>query len=85
MANPHTGEKVIRIDQDLIVRTESHRRLVAGRGGMTLQRMEQDAQRDLMKAFDCDVQLNLHVKFTKSQKHERNVDSERSGIISRSF
>ena len=84
MANPHTGEKVIRIDQDLIVRTESHRRLVAGRGGMTLQRIEQDAQRDLMKALNCDVQLNLHVKFTKSQ-HERNVDSERSGIISRSF
>jgi len=51
---------------------------------MTLQRIEQDAQRDLMKALNCDVQLNLHVKFTKSQ-HERNVDSERSGIISRSF
>ena len=84
MANPHTGEKVIRIDQDLIVRTESHRRLVAGRGGMTLQRIEQDAQRDLMKVFNCDEQLNLHVKLTKSQ-HERNVDSERSGIISRSF
>mmetsp|Transcript_22612 Transcript_22612/g.65087 ORF Transcript_22612/g.65087 Transcript_22612/m.65087 type:complete len:458 (+) Transcript_22612:31-1404(+) len=84
MTNPQTGEKVIRIDQDLIVRTESHRRLVAGKGGMTLQRMENDAQRDLMKAFDCDVQLNLHVKFTKSQ-HERNVDSERSGITSRSF
>jgi len=84
MTNPHTGEKSLRIDQDLIVRTESHRRLVTGRGGMTLDRIEHDAQRDLMKAFNCDVQLNLHVKLTKS-RHERNVDSDRSSIVSRSF
>ena len=41
------GEKVIRIDQDLVVRTESHRRLVTGRGGHTLQKIEADAGRDL--------------------------------------
>ena len=84
MTHPRTGEKLIRIDQDLVVRTESHRRLVTGRGGMTLERIEKDAQRDLMQAFDCDVQLNLHVKFTKS-RHERNIDSERSGIVARNF
>ena len=84
MIHPRTGEKLIRIDQDLIVRTESHRRLVTGRGGMTLERIEKDAQRDLMQAFNCDVQLNLHVKFTKS-RHERNIDSERSGIVARNF
>ena len=84
MTDPRTGEKLIRIDQDLIVRTESHRRLVTGRGGMTLERIEKDAQRDLMQAFDCDVQLNLHVKFTKS-RHERYIDSERSGIVARNF
>lgn len=84
MTHPRTGEKLIRIDQDLIVRTESHRRLVTGRGGMTLERIEKDAQRDLMQAFDCDVQLNLRVKFTKS-RHERNIDSDRSGIVAKNF
>ena len=66
------------------MRTESHRRLVSGRGGMTLQRIEADAEKDLKQVFDCDVQLNLHVKFSKS-RHERNIDSERSGVVQRSL
>ena len=84
MTRPDTLDKIIRIDQDLVVRTESHRRLVTGRGGMTLQRIESDAERDLKQAFDCDVQLNLHVKFSKS-RHERNIDSERSGVMQRTL
>ena len=80
MAHHDTGDKIIRIDQDLVVRTESHRRLVTGRGGMTLRRIEADAEKDLKQVFACEVQLNLHVKFSKS-RHERDIDSERSGVV----
>ena len=78
------GEKVIRIDQDLVVRTESHRRLVTGRGGHTLQKIEADAGRDLENAFGCRVILNLHVKFSKS-RHNRQTDAEISSFVQRNL
>mmetsp|Transcript_6538 Transcript_6538/g.13762 ORF Transcript_6538/g.13762 Transcript_6538/m.13762 type:complete len:89 (-) Transcript_6538:33-299(-) len=80
VAPEDTGDKIIHIDQDLVVRTESHRRLVTGRGGMTLRRIEADAEKDLKQVFACEVQLNLHVKFSKS-RHDRDIDSERSGVV----
>jgi GTP-binding protein Era len=76
------GEKVIQIDQDLVVRTKSHRRLVTGSGGHTLDRIRMTAQRDLEKAFGCKVVLRLHVKLTKAQ-HDRPLEPETLGTVQR--
>lgn len=63
--------KGIVIQQDLIVFTKSHQKLVVGK---TLQRIKETAQKDLCKLFDCDVSLHLHVK----RKAERAGDSSDS-------
>jgi GTP-binding protein Era len=83
--NKEEGSKIVHIDQDLIVRTKSHLKLVMGRGGMTLKRIETAAKRDLIKLFDCsDVILHLHVKFTKS-RHARPLDGQNVGVSQQVF
>ena len=59
------------IQQELIVQTKSHQRLVNGHNGLTLQRIQESAQRDLERLFQCDVHLVLHVKFNKSKNRPR--------------
>lgn len=73
------GERVLRIDQDLVVRTKSHHRLVMGTGGKTLRRIQQSAKLDLERMFECPVMLHLQVKLTKS-KHAQKLVSEGTGI-----
>lgn len=76
----------VRIDQDLVVRTKSHARLVMGRGGMTLKRIKEASNHDLNKLFGCPVQLHLHVKLKKSNQPRGNeVDANRIGITQRSL
>lgn len=58
--------KLLRIHQDLIVRTKSHQRLVLGAGGKTLERIRSTALRDLEEAFKCEVDLNIDVKVNTS-------------------
>jgi GTPase len=58
------------IHQDLIVFTKSHRKLVQGTGGRTLQQIQETAQRDLEKAFGCRVALQLHVKLSRSKNQQ---------------
>ena len=82
--------KVLRIDQDIIVRTKSHYKLVMGRAGMTLNRIQDTARRDLLNILQeeeeiNDIFLTLHVKLSRSQRHERNLESEREGVIQRTF
>ena len=72
------GERVLIIDQDLVVRTKSHHRLALGRGGMTLRRIQQSAKIDLERMFECPVMLHLQVKLTKS-KHPQKLVSEAQG------
>lgn len=83
------GRVVLRIDQDLIVRTKSHHKLVVGRGGMTLERIRESAVRDLKKIFEKDgiddIILNLHVKLSTSNNVERELQSDRQGIQSRTL
>jgi len=86
------GKLVLRIDQDLIVKTRSHFKLVMGRGGMTLNRIEDSAKRDLLKILKAEgynnVILNLHVKFTKSKQvndERRQLESERYGVMRKTF
>ena len=83
------GRIVLQVDQDLIVKTKSHHKLVMGRGGMTLKRIQDTAKRDLLKMLKPDgydeVILNLHVKFDKSKGHDRELQSERQGVTSRTF
>lgn len=70
--------KVLRVDQDLVVRTKSHKKLVTGTGGKTLQRIQQTARPDLERMFECPVLLHLHVKLTKS-KHRQDLMSAKHG------
>jgi GTPase len=56
------------IQQDLIVQSKSHQDLVHGRGDQTLQRIRESAERDMIKAFGCNVKLHLHVKLAKSKQ-----------------
>ena len=52
------GEMVMMVDQDLVVGTKSHLRLVNGRSGMTLMKIKEMARRDLMR-------LKQHIGVTK--------------------
>lgn len=67
------------IHQDLIVFTKSHHRLVLGRGGKTLQRIQETSARDLRGLFGCDVMLQLRVKMNTS-KQRRNPEDYASVI-----
>lgn len=74
------GAGILRIRQDLVVRTKSHQRLVMGSGGKTLERIRSTALKDLETAFRCKVDLTLSVRVTKSDK-EIPLDSESTGGI----
>uniref|UniRef100_A0A8C5T5M5 GTPase Era, mitochondrial n=1 Tax=Malurus cyaneus samueli TaxID=2593467 RepID=A0A8C5T5M5_9PASS len=54
------GELII--VQSLLVPRESHKRMLIGRGGKVISRIAQEAGRDLMNAFLCDVRLKLQVE-----------------------
>ena len=71
---------ILRIRQDLVVRTKSHQRLVLGSGGKTLERIRSTALPDLEEAFQCKVDLTLVVRVTKSDKGVP-LDSESIGPI----
>ena len=84
---PHSVQQVNRlfrkvprglvIHQDLVVFTKSHQKLVLGSSGMTLQRIQDSARKDLQKVFGCDVALELHVKLSKSKhKGDRDYSSD---------
>lgn len=83
------GRVALRVDQDLIVTTKSHQKLVMGRGGMTLKRIQDTARRDLLKMLQPEgydeVILHLHVKFSRTKGHNRELESERQGVMSRTF
>ena len=70
--------KILRVDQDLVVRTKSHQRLVMGQGGKTLTRIQESAKVSLERMFGCPVMLHLHVKLTKS-KQPQTLFSETQG------
>ena len=78
------GHPLLRIHQDLVVKTKSHQRLVLGSGGRTLERIRTTALRDLEEAFDCKVDLVLHVKITKST-HDVPLEAESMGAFSHEF
>ena len=85
----NAGNIVLRIDQDLVVKTKSHYKLVMGRGGMTLKRIHETARRDLLKTLRSegydDIILNLHVKLSGSKGHDRELEADRQGIMTRTF
>jgi GTPase len=67
------GEKALQIDQDLVVRTSSHQKLVVGAGGQTLTRIREAAQRDLENIFNCRVILRLKCRLNTSQ-HDKPLE-----------
>jgi GTP-binding protein Era len=83
-ANDDGDEKLntLHISQDLVVRTKSHQRLVLGSGGKTLERIKTTALKDLEDIFDCNVDLELNVRLTKSMQ-DVPLESESMGALSR--
>lgn len=77
-------ENLMRIHQDLVVKTKSHQRLVLGSGGKTLERIRLTALRDLEEAFQCEVDLEMNVRISKSN-HETPLESETGGASSFTF
>jgi len=77
-----TEKRILHITQDLVVRTKSHQRLVIGTGGKTLDRIKMTALKDLEEVFNCDVDLDLNVRFTKST-HDIPLEAESLGKFSR--
>lgn len=75
-------KRILHIGQDLVVRTKSHQKLVLGTGGKTLQRIKETALKDLEQVFDCEVDLELNVKFTKSN-NEVPLEAEGLGALGR--
>ena len=83
-ASSNTAEEIdvglLRIHQDLIVRTRSHQKLVLGSGGKTLERVRSTALRDLEEAFECEVDLVLNVRMSTSN-NDGPLESESGGAI----
>ncbi|KAL7530797.1 hypothetical protein ACHAXR_003675 [Thalassiosira sp. AJA248-18] len=65
-ADTENNGKLLRIHQDLVVRTKSHQKLVLGSGGKTMERIRMTALTDLEEAFDCEVDLTMNVRISKS-------------------
>ena len=59
--------KVLRIEQDLLVQTKSHQRLLQGKNFATLQRIGNQARLDLEQLFQCPVSLELRAKVRKAK------------------
>ncbi|XP_068126240.1 GTPase Era, mitochondrial [Hyperolius riggenbachi] len=55
----------LNIMQTLVVAKKNHMKLLIGPRGERIQQITQEAGRDLMNAFLCDVRLNLTVKYRK--------------------
>jgi GTP-binding protein Era len=65
----------IQIWQDIIVMTASHRDIVRGHQGRTLEHIRLRATKELQKLFQCTVvDLQLHVKLPKSKQQRRSRD-----------
>jgi GTP-binding protein Era len=58
--------KILRVEQELQVQTKSHHRILTGKNGSILRRIQQQAQTDLEIAFNCRVFLELRVKIRKN-------------------
>ncbi len=71
------GRVALKVDQDLIVATKSHLKLVMGRGGMTLKRIAESSKRDLLNSLKDEgydeVILNLHVKISRKNAYKRSL------------
>ena len=66
------SQTVLFIEQDLVVRTESHKKILMGKHRMTINNIEITAKKALQDVFKCQVSLLLHVKLNKNQ-HDKEL------------
>lgn len=60
---------------DLVVKTKSHARILYGKAGSTLKRIQKAASYELSEALDIPVELYLHVRVVKNQ-HVSELDGD---------
>ena len=73
VATDRQGRQGVVIHQEILVKTKSHKELVNGSGGRTLERIRESAVQDLQKLFQCPVNLILHVKHVKSRSRDWSI------------
>jgi GTPase Era involved in 16S rRNA processing len=78
--NNSEQSKILCIEQDFIVSTRSHKRLLEGKNGSILKRISDQARRDLQQVFHCYVSLTLRVKIKRtnngSQIHQLTAEDD---------
>lgn len=62
----------VQIWQDILVMTSSHRDIVRGQNGRTLEHIRARSAQELQRLFRCPVDLQLHVKLPKSKQQRRS-------------
>jgi GTPase Era involved in 16S rRNA processing len=81
--NNNNQNKILCIEQDFIVSTKSHKRLLEGKNGAILKRISDQAKRDLQELFRCYVSLTLRVKIKRtnnsSQLQQLSADDDDEG------
>jgi len=81
--NNMNQNKILCIEQDFIVPTKSHKRLLEGKNGTILKRISDQAKRDLQELFHCYVSLTLRVKIKRtnnsSQLQQLSADDDDIG------
>ncbi|EFA80805.1 hypothetical protein PPL_06392 [Heterostelium album PN500] len=60
----------LRIDQDLIVKKDSHKSAILGRNGQTIKAIYLESRKELEKVFNRRIHLFLTVKVKKSEQYD---------------
>jgi GTP-binding protein Era len=67
------GKPGVLIHQEIQTQTKSHKQLVTGTGGHTLERIRESAERDISKMLKCKVSLHLFVKHITSKNKDWSI------------
>jgi GTP-binding protein Era len=68
-----SGKLGLYVEQDMLVASRTHQKLVRGNGSQTLERIRETAEFAMKLTFKCDVTLKLDVKFAKSKNQRREI------------
>ena len=60
-------ERMLHMEQDMIVKSKSHARILQGKNMSAIRRIESAAQKDMEEVLGMKVNLRLHIRLMKSQ------------------
>ena len=68
-----SGERLVRIEADIVCERDTHKLIVIGEGGQQLRQIGESARRDIEKLLDNKVHLQLFVKVRDNWRNRRNI------------